>query len=209
MQHVPNALSFIRLLATVPLVVLVLLNRPVFYMAAVVIFALSAFTDLLDGRIARRYKLVSKLGIFLDLTADKVYVSGILIAMVQVALLPAWIVLIIITREFVITGLRSLAASEGRVIPAGKWGKQKTTITLVAIGGILLARALGSPGAYPTALTLGPAVAAPAIPNILLFVAYALMLLAALWTIISGTEYLIGVSALLREQIRPQSGVTG
>jgi CDP-diacylglycerol--glycerol-3-phosphate 3-phosphatidyltransferase len=209
MQNVPNALSLARLLATIPLVVLVLLNQPVFYIGAVLIFALSAFTDLLDGRIARRYKTVSKLGIFLDTTVDKVYVSAILIAMVQIALLPAWVVLIIITREFVISGLRALAASEGTIIPAGKWGKQKTTITLVAMGGILLARALGATGAYPTALTLGPTVASPSIPAILFFVAYVLMLLAVLWTIISGTEYLLGASALLRRQIHPQPEVTG
>jgi len=209
MQNVPNALSLTRLLATIPLVVLVLLNQQPFYVAAVLIFALSALTDLLDGRIARRYKIVSKLGIFLDLTADKVYVSAILVAMVQVGLLPAWVVLIIITREFVITGLRSLAASEGRVIPAGKWGKQKTTITLVGMGGILLAKAVGATGAYPTALTLGPIAATASVADVLLFISYVLMLLAVLWTLISGTEYLIGVSALLREQIRPQSGMTG
>src|SRR6266487_2154591 len=112
MQNVPNILSLSRILATV-------------------LFVLGSGTDFLDGYLARRYKLVSPLGVFLDLTADKVFVSVILIALVQVGLVPAWIVAVIIAREFLVTGLRSMASAKGKVIPAGKWGKQKTLITMV------------------------------------------------------------------------------
>src|SRR2546429_9817451 len=76
--------------------------------------------------------------------ADKIFVATILIALVQLGLVPAWIVIIIVAREFLVTGLRSMAAARSKVIPAGTWGKQKTFITLVAIGGLLLAKGLGA-----------------------------------------------------------------
>src|SRR5262249_39758595 len=148
-------LSFGRLLATIPLVALVLINQPATYLAATALFFVSAVTDTLDGRLARRYHLVSRLGVFLDLTADKILVSALLIALVQVTLGPAWIVIVIGAREFLASGLRSLAAAEGLVIPAGRWGKQKTLLTLLAIGGILLARGLGGATAFPLGLSTG------------------------------------------------------
>src|SRR5258708_7066725 len=137
MRNLPNLLSFSRIAATV-------------------VFFLASITDLFDGILARKYQVVSPLGIFLDLTADKVFVSAILIAFVQLGLVPAWIVVIIIAREFLVTGLRSMAAAKGTVIPAGKWGKQKTFITLVATGGILLAKRLGAPhpSLLPTTLPI-------------------------------------------------------
>src|SRR2546430_5957152 len=143
MQNVPNILSLSRILATVVIFVLVLINSPLGFLVAPVLFVLGSGTDFLDGYIARRYKLVSPLGVFLDLTADKVFVSVILIALVQVGLVPAWIVAVIIAREFLVTGLRSMASAKGKVIPAGKWGKQKTLITMIAMGALVLAKGLG------------------------------------------------------------------
>ena len=151
MRNVPNILSLARLLVTVPLVVLILINTPAAYLWATALFAAGSITDTLDGRIARRYKLVSNLGVFLDLTADKVYVAAALVAFTQVAVVPAWITIVIITREFIVSGLRSLAAAQGVVIPAGRWGKQKTLLTLVAMGGILLALGLGGHTSFPSA----------------------------------------------------------
>jgi len=144
MQNVPNILSLSRILATVVIFVLVLINTPLAFLVATVLFVLGSGTDFLDGYLARRYKLVSPLGVFLDLTADKVFVSVILIALVQVGLVPAWIVAVIIAREFLVTGLRSMASAKGKVIPAGKWGKQKTLITMVAMSALLLAKGLGA-----------------------------------------------------------------
>src|SRR5881227_463611 len=144
MNNMPNLLSFSRIVATILVFVLAILNQPWSFLIATVVFFLASMTDLLDGYLARRYHVVSPLGVFLDLTADKVFVSAILVAFVQLGLVPAWIVVIIIAREFLVTGLRSMAAAKGTVIPAGKWGKQKTFITLVAIGGILLGKGLGA-----------------------------------------------------------------
>lgn len=144
MQNVPNLLSLSRLVVTVAIFVLVLFNTPWAFLVATALFILAAATDFFDGYLARRYKVVSPFGVFLDLTADKVFVSTILIALVQIGLVPAWIVVIIVAREFLVTGLRSMAAAKGKVIPAGMWGKQKTLITMVAMGALLLAKGLGA-----------------------------------------------------------------
>ena len=144
MSNLTNLLSASRLFATVLVFVLVLVNQPWAFLTATVLFLLASLTDFFDGYLARRLKVVSSFGVFLDLTADKVFVSAILIALVQIGLVPAWIVFIIVTREFLVTGLRSIAAAKGKVIPAGIWGKQKTFITLVAMGALLLAKGLGA-----------------------------------------------------------------
>lgn len=200
MREVPNLLSIGRLLTSVPLVVLVLLDTPWAYLAALALFVLGAISDLLDGRLARRYKLVSHLGVFLDLTADKVYVSALLVALVQVRVLPAWLVIIIISREFIVSGLRALAGSEGVVIPAGRWGKQKTAITMVGLAGVLLAEALGARAAFPwgaaSSAGLTFSIGNPA--GYVLVISDAIMLLAVIWTIFSAVEYLAGGWSLLR-----------
>src|SRR2546430_13423438 len=155
MNNMPNLLSFSRIVATILVFVLAILNQPWSFLIATVVFFLASMTDLLDGYLARRYHLVSPLGVFLDLTADKVFVSAILVAYVQLGLVPAWIVVIIVAREFVVSGMRLMAAAKGTVIPAGKLGKQKTFITLVAMEGILLGMGLGAShlSLFPVMLT--------------------------------------------------------
>src|SRR5579859_6253691 len=118
MYNLPNVLSFSRILATILVFVLIILNQPWSFLVATIVFFLASLTDIVDGYLARRYQVVSPLGVFLDLTADKVFVSAILVAYVQLGLVPAWIVVIIITREFLVTGLRSVASAKGTVIPA-------------------------------------------------------------------------------------------
>lgn len=129
-----NLLSWSRIAVTpIVLVLLGLRDWPPAYLIAAVLFVLAQITDILDGYVARRQKTVSNLGIFLDLTADKLMVSSVLIMLVEQRVLSAWIAIIIIGREFLITGLRSYAASTGVVIPAGKAGKLKTFFTGIAI----------------------------------------------------------------------------
>jgi CDP-diacylglycerol--glycerol-3-phosphate 3-phosphatidyltransferase len=197
MRNVPNILSACRIVMLAPLVLLILLNRPVAYAFATVLFLLVAITDTVDGRLARHYNLVSTLGVFLDLTADKMLVSGLLIAMVEVHLVPAWIVIIIVAREFLVTGMRSLAASAGKVIPAGPLGKQKTFLTLLATGGILLGQAFS-----PAPLTLFPPRFIPwsqvNLGAVLLFASDVLMILAMIWTVLSAVEYMRGAAFLFR-----------
>jgi CDP-diacylglycerol--glycerol-3-phosphate 3-phosphatidyltransferase len=197
MQNVPNILSACRIVMVAPLVLLVLLNQPLTYALATALFFLVAMTDTIDGRLARHYNLVSTLGVFLDLTADKMLVAGLLIAMVEVHLVPAWIVIIIVAREFLVTGMRSLAAAAGKVIPAGRWGKQKTFLTLVATGGIMLGKAFGA-----SRLTLFPPHFIPwpqlNLGEALLFAADVVMVLALIWTVLSAIEYLRDAAFLFR-----------
>jgi CDP-diacylglycerol--glycerol-3-phosphate 3-phosphatidyltransferase len=195
MRNLPNILSMSRLIATIVVFILVLVNQPWAFLIAIVIFVLASITDYLDGYLARRFKVVSSLGVFLDLTADKVFVTSILIAMVQIELVPAWIVAIIITREFMVTGLRSMASARGRIIPAGIWGKQKTFVTLLAVGALLIAKSLSAHqiSLFPPMLSLNNG------SQIVLLVADVLMMLATIWTIFSGIEYLIGARWLFRQ----------
>src|SRR2546429_4257339 len=113
MHNIPNLLSFSRLTATAFIFILVLLDTPWAFLTATALFVLASLTDFFDGYLARRLKVVSSFGAFLDLTADKVFVSAILVALVQVGLVPAWIVFVIVTREFLVTSLRSIAAEKG------------------------------------------------------------------------------------------------
>jgi len=200
MKNLPNILSMSRLVATVVIFILVLVNQPWAFLAATILFALASLTDYLDGYLARKMKVVSSLGVFLDLTADKILVAAILIALVQIGIIPAWITFIIIAREFLVSGLRSLAAAKGKVIPAGKWGKQKTFITLVAIGGVLLAKGLGAHllSLFPPMLTFNSQTVS--FSEMLLLVSDGLMILAAIWTIFSGIEYMVGARPVFRQE---------
>jgi len=200
MYNAPNLLSLARLLATFLIFVLVLINTPWAFLTAIVFFVLASITDFLDGYIARRYHMGSTFGIFLDLTADKIFVSAILLAFVQLSLVPAWLVGIIIAREFIVTGLRSMAAAKGTVIPAGAWGKQKTFITLVAMGGILLAKGLGAHqlSLFPPTLVFNSSTLN--FGEILLLVSDFLLLLATLWTVISGADYTVRALPLLQSK---------
>jgi CDP-diacylglycerol--glycerol-3-phosphate 3-phosphatidyltransferase len=194
-RNLPNFLSLARLLATIPLVVLILVDQPAAYLGATVLFAAGSITDTIDGRLARHYRLVTNLGVFLDLTADKVFVSAALIALVQVGVVPAWIAIVIVTREFIVSGLRSLSAAQGTVIPAGPLGKQKTLLTLTAIGGILLARGLNGATAFPLGLSTG--VAPHTFGDYLLVLSNLVLLVAVVWTILSAVEYLRGAWDML------------
>ncbi|GAC1360144.1 MAG: CDP-alcohol phosphatidyltransferase family protein [Ktedonobacteraceae bacterium] len=200
MRNLPNILSGSRLLATVVVFILVLVNQPWAFLVATILFVLASITDYLDGYFARRFKVVSSLGVFLDLTADKVFVAAILIALVQIGLAPAWMTCIIVTREFLVSGLRSIAASKGLVIPAGMWGKQKTFITMVALGLLLLAKGLGAHelSLFPLMLSFNSQTLQ--VSEILLFVSDILLILATIWTLFSGIEYMLSARPLFQNK---------
>lgn len=137
--QIANLLSWSRIFATPVVMGLLVLDgwRPAYVVAAIV-FALAEITDVLDGYFARRQKTVSNLGIFLDLTADKLFTAGVLVMLIEQRIISSWLVAIILGREFLITGVRTYAASAGVVIPAGKWGKRKTVLTGVALTWLIL-----------------------------------------------------------------------
>lgn len=200
MNNLPNLLSASRLVATVLVFVLVLVNQPWAFLSATLLFLLASITDFFDGYLARRLHVVSSFGVFLDLTADKVFVCAILIALVQIGLVPAWIVFVIVTREFLVTGLRSIAAAKGKVIPAGMWGKQKTFITLVAMGALLLAKGLGAHqlSLFPLMLSFNSQTVNPI--ELLLLLADVLLIVAMIWTAFSGIEYMVSARPLFQKE---------
>jgi CDP-diacylglycerol--glycerol-3-phosphate 3-phosphatidyltransferase len=142
--NLPNALTLSRIFV-VPLLVVVLLT-PVSenwlgvpqYILGVAIFVAAALTDYFDGKIARSRKQVSKLGKLLDPIADKLLISAALISLVENHLAPAWAVVIIVGREFAVTGLRSIAATEGVIISASRMGKFKMVAQVVTVGLLIL-----------------------------------------------------------------------
>ena len=135
MMDLPNKLTIIRVLL-IPFFVFFLLV-PVAGDAsryiALVVFIAASLTDLADGKIARKYNLVTNFGKFMDPLADKLLVCSALICFVEMDLLPAWIVIIIISREFIISGFRLIASDNGVVIAASYWGKFKTTSQMIMI----------------------------------------------------------------------------
>lgn len=112
---------------------------PVTHFVAALIFIIASCTDWVDGYYARKYNLVTNLGKFLDPLADKLLVSAAFIALVELGAAPAWMIIIILSREFAVTGIRAVAAAEdGEVIAASQMGKIKTWIQIIAISALLL-----------------------------------------------------------------------
>jgi CDP-diacylglycerol---glycerol-3-phosphate 3-phosphatidyltransferase len=173
-----SGLTYARILA-VPVVMGLVLHGPGHssaYTAAAVVFAVAAMTDFADGYLARRWAVTTKLGSFLDTTADKLLVSGALVALVDVNRASPWIAAVIIGRELLILGLRGVVAAEGTVFAPSLWGKLKTNVQFIAI--FLAILRLGGP--------LGP-----------LRLDEWAMLAAAAITVVSAVEYLARFSSAL------------
>src|SRR5579884_1902385 len=184
----PHVLSFSRILLGPIVAALVLAKPGDTYLVAAALFAAASFTDMIDGKLARYSQRVSPLGIFLDTTADKVLVALTLVAMAMAGLCDGWIPMVVIGREFLISGLRSYAASRDRIISAHIWGKGKTVVSMVAIIAILVAAA-GKSGALPGSSEAWRSA----------FTASSwLLVLGAVLTILSGARYLIDAWPLFR-----------
>ncbi|MFN2484187.1 MAG: CDP-diacylglycerol--glycerol-3-phosphate 3-phosphatidyltransferase [Candidatus Limnocylindria bacterium] len=187
----PNLLGVGRILATPLIVLLVLRPFPAAGVIAFVLFAAASFSDIVDGRLARARGTVTRLGVFMDLTADKVLAAGVMIAMVEVDLLPTWIVAILIVREFVVQGARAVAAETGLVMAAGAVGKGKAFATYAGIGLLLLAY---------DAWTGGPLAAIPIAAEWLGAVGWWVMVVATALSVVSATIYLRAALASLLEE---------
>jgi CDP-diacylglycerol--glycerol-3-phosphate 3-phosphatidyltransferase len=143
MWNVPNSLTVVRI-GLAPLLVVVLLTEfPDKEIWGLVIFLLAALTDALDGIIARRTNRITVTGAMLDPIADKLLTSAAFISLVELGLAPAWMVTVIVGREFAITGLRLIALEHRVPISANRWGKAKTTSQIVAISLLIFGKHLG------------------------------------------------------------------
>lgn len=133
MKQLPNHLTISRFWMTAVMMVCMTLDFPYARIAALAIFIIASITDALDGYLARNFFGVTSFGKLMDPLADKVLVSAAFIGFVELDCIAAWMVVLIIAREFMVTGLRLLMIEKGIVMPAGPWGKIKTTVQMVAI----------------------------------------------------------------------------
>jgi CDP-diacylglycerol--glycerol-3-phosphate 3-phosphatidyltransferase len=196
LNSLPNLLCLLRILASPLLMGLILLNSATGYFWAAVLLILMAISDFIDGRLARHLQVVSPLGVFLDTISDKILVAGVLLPLVAQGILSGWVALIIIGREFIVSGLRSYAATQGEVISAGIWGKQKFTITMVALVWLLLAEWASHAGivvAWDGGMV-----------GIFFSLWIVPMAMAVIWTIFSAVDYLWKAWPLLRRGWTPR-----
>jgi CDP-diacylglycerol--glycerol-3-phosphate 3-phosphatidyltransferase len=153
-MNLPNWITLSRLLLAVPF--LIVLERPGLEWAALAIFVVASATDWVDGYLARKLNQVTSLGSLLDPLVDKVLVTGALVALAAKGAIPAWSVTLILFREFLVTGLRTLEAQRGVILSAGMLGKIKTTLQMIAIGFLLYALNPAGAGLMPgTMATIG------------------------------------------------------
>lgn len=139
-MSIPNLLALLRLVLT-PVAMYLILQSPdnrTYAVVGTVVFVIAALTDFADGYLARRWRITTTLGAFLDTVADKVLVAGALIALVEVGTTSTWVAFIIIAREVSIMGLRSVAALDQSMVPPSIWGKSKAAIQFTAISFAIL-----------------------------------------------------------------------
>ncbi|MDD6157079.1 MAG: CDP-diacylglycerol--glycerol-3-phosphate 3-phosphatidyltransferase [Lachnospiraceae bacterium] len=182
-MNLPNKLTLFRVIL-IPFFVFFLL-APYFpgygNYIAIAIFIVASLTDMLDGKIARKYNLVTNFGKFMDPLADKLLVCSALICLIELQMLPSWIVIIIIAREFIISGFRLIASDNGVVIAASYWGKFKTTFQMLMVIVLMLDITLNQ---YAWIHILG---------IVLTYIALAL-------TVISLIDYIVKNRGVLKEQ---------
>ncbi|MDO8720615.1 MAG: CDP-diacylglycerol--glycerol-3-phosphate 3-phosphatidyltransferase [Syntrophales bacterium] len=136
--NLPNGITMLRV-GIIP-VLFFLLSDPgrMWSLIIAILFIMAALTDLLDGYVARKYHIVTNIGKFLDPIADKIIVNAAMILMIPVGRIPAWIVSLIIIRDFIVDGIRTIATSEGMIIDASKLGKRKTLCQIFAISALII-----------------------------------------------------------------------
>lgn len=171
-MNIPNMLTLFRIILVPFFVVALSTKVSMGVFLAVLIFIIAALTDSLDGYLARKWHQVTKLGIIMDPLADKLLVTAALVSLVELQVIEGWIAIVIIGREFAVSGLRIVKASDGEVLPASKWGKLKTIIQIVALCWIMLEMCIPLLKQF----------------NIGIWILY----IAVLLTLISGAEYFKG-----------------
>ncbi|KUO75303.1 MAG: CDP-diacylglycerol--glycerol-3-phosphate 3-phosphatidyltransferase [Clostridia bacterium BRH_c25] len=168
-MNLANKITLLRIFMIPVFMVLMLMEFPYHMEAALAVFLIASLTDKLDGYLARKYNMITDFGKFMDPLADKLLVTGAFVVLVQLGRIEAWIVFVILAREFAVTGLRSLAAAQNVIIAASNYGKIKTVAQIIAISVLLL-------GNYPFSLIN--------IPMDIIMVYAALII-----TILSGLDY--------------------
>lgn len=173
-MNLPNKLTVARVVA-VPFFIAAYLME--YHVPAFLLFVAASVTDLLDGKIARKYNLVTNFGKIMDPLADKILVYSAFCLMVANGMIPAWMLIVILSREFIVSGMRTVAASEGIVIAAGMSGKIKTVLQMIAVPLLLL---------LPAVETMFPDAAAA-----FYYLTYGFLWASLIMTVYSGIEYIL------------------
>ncbi len=183
-MNLPNKLTVVRIVLAPVFLLLLTVAFPFHNLIAGIVFGIAAFTDMLDGKIARRDGLITNLGKFLDPLADKMLTTAAFIGFLAAGHLDVWAVMLILTREFMVTSVRLLAAKDGNVIAASMAGKVKTVMQFVAIIYMIAALEVCS---WQDTLLLG--VLPDVFYNVLLLIGRALVWVSVFFTIQSGVQY--------------------
>ncbi len=179
-MNLANKLTLLRVIAVPLFVVFMLVDAiPLNYLWALIVFELACLTDLFDGKIARKYNMITDFGKFLDPLADKILVAAALVCMVELKWTYSWIVIIVLVREFAVSGVRLIAAgSEKKVVIAAGWlGKVKTAVTMVAISLVLVMHILLQLGWLPITFPVA-------------IISDVMMIICAILTLWSGIQYM-------------------
>ncbi len=174
-MNLPNKLTMLRVLMIPLFVILALVQRQWAQYMALFVYILACLTDMLDGKIAREWHMITDFGKFADPIADKLLVMSALVVLVDSGRMPAWVCIVMLAREFIISGLRMVAASGGKVIAAATLGKLKTVFQMSATIALFL---------------LVPVAGRPLLGHFGVVLANLLMYIAAVLTIVSGVEYI-------------------
>lgn len=200
-MNLPNKLTILRMIMVPFFVAFILLSPKVlwFKWIALAIFILASLTDMLDGKIARKYNLITNFGKFMDPLADKLLVCSALICLTDLNMIPSWITIVIIAREFIVSGFRLIAAEKGVVIAAGKSGKWKTAITMVMV-------------CFMLCVVNGQGFVKQEVPNasidafypiywVLYGIGFVLMIVAVILTIVSMIDYLVKNKDVMKDEV--------
>jgi CDP-diacylglycerol--glycerol-3-phosphate 3-phosphatidyltransferase len=186
-MNLPNKITVFRMVLVPFFLLLVAIDAIPFNITiATVIFIIASITDHIDGHLARKYNLVTDFGKLMDPLADKILVTSALIALVEFGEVSTWMVVVIIAREFAVSGLRSIAAGDGKVIAASFWGKVKTTTQMIAIIAFFI-KLIGEREEYMMRLFE----AVPFLDGFFRIVPMAAMYLAVFFTLMSGVDYFV------------------
>lgn len=188
-MNLPNKLTMMRIFLIPFVMIFVLVEGiPHRWLLGMIFFIIASITDMLDGKIARSRNLITDFGKLMDPVADKMLVMSTLVCFVQEEICGAWVVAIILFREFLVTSVRMVAADKGIVIPANIWGKVKTVTQMVAISGIFIGNSLLEFTAIPTII-------GTILTNISMVILYA----AVVATILSGAVYVYDSRDLFKD----------
>ena len=206
-MNLANRLTMLRVLLVPVFIVFMSIDSFYTNIIALLVFIVASITDYFDGVIARKQNIITTFGIFLDPLADKLLVTSAFICFVSIYTLnvPAWMVICIIAREFIITGLRSIAASKNIIIPASLSGKVKTTSQMIAIITILVILCINSTiikfySITPYDLADSPIQFQKVLGEVLINAPYWLMLITTILTIYSGINYMIKHKNIFSDQ---------